>query len=80
MKVYVVGRMTPHGMGVGPVLSTLEAAKEAADNRAEWTEFPFLTQADGTTSDGDRSWVSEMSNTSGWRIMEREVDTIKGAA
>jgi len=72
MKVYVVGRMTPHGMGVGPVLSTLEAAKEAADNRAEWTEFPF--------SDGDRSWVSEMSNTSGWRIMEREVDTIKGAA
>ena len=72
MTVYVVGRMTPQGMGVGSVFSTLEAAKDAADPDATWSEFPF--------SDGDRSWVSEMSNTSGWRIMERELDTIKGAA
>lgn len=72
MKVYVLGRLTPQGMGVGPVLSTLDAAQDAADPDATWTEFPF--------PDGDRSWISEMSNTSGWRIMERELDTVRGRA
>lgn len=65
MTVYVVASMTPAGQGVGGVYFSLDDAKEAADPTANWVEMPM--------PDGENVWLSEMSNMSGFRILEKVV-------